>query len=93
MAMTPSDIGLGMDVHASDGEKVGTVNEIAATPSGEGYILVEEGGVLGFNASHLWIPLTAVARVEDGRHVTLFCSKSQAIEKYETKPKSLGHEF
>lgn len=89
MAITPSDIGMGMDVHGSDGEKVGSVDEITASPSGEGYITVIEGGILGIGGTHLWIPITAVERVEDGRHVTLSCTKSEASERYRNKPKAI----
>lgn len=86
MAVTPSDVGLGMDVRGSKGEKVGTVEEVAATGAGVAYMLVDKGGILGIGGERLWIPLSAVARVESGRHVVLQCTKDEASARYQKNP-------
>ncbi len=85
MEYTPSDVAMGMDVHGSDGEKIGTVGAFAASPEGETFLRVDEGGVLGLGSKHLWIPFPKISRVERGRHVTLSCTKEDA-DQYASKP-------
>src|SRR5215211_4240734 len=73
-----NQINVGDDVYGSDGEKVGTVNEVQ--PS---YIVVEKGF---FFPTDYYIPMTAVASAGNGQ-VSLNVAKDAALNSgWDTVP-------
>lgn len=95
-----SELQLGREVDGSDGEKIGSINEVVEDPSseepsrGEYYMVVDQGGFLGFGASHLHIPVSAVQEIERGgalgigsKPIVLNCTGEEARTKYQVKPK------
>jgi hypothetical protein len=97
MVANLSDI-KGMDVFDPDGEKVGTVADVFAVPAfghsnfdsdpaGEGRILkVERGGIMGIDATDLYIPVKDVQSVVPGQYLTINCSKDVCDNLYAKKP-------
>ena len=86
------DLGLGKTVTGSDGKKVGIVNEVVEDPSASPdssarfYFEVNCGGFLGIGASHLYIPVEAVASAHRGQDVVLLDTAQEAGEKYTHRP-------
>ncbi len=91
-SVSVGDVALGMDVYASDGEKVGGINEVYNRPGSAGsdsphlYMQVDEGNVLELWAQKLYIPFTAIVQLDPGQRVTLDCTKEEAEKQYGEKP-------
>ncbi len=86
------DLALGSPVTGSDGNKVGVVNEVIENPSmppgsaGSFYFEVNQGGILGIGATHLYMPIEMVKSVGGEHGVTLRCTAEEASEKYTRRP-------
>jgi hypothetical protein len=87
------DIREGMEVYSSDGEKIGSVSQVwtgvtdASTDiQSAGYFKVDQGGILGLGAKHLYVPYSAVDDVVPGDCVTVNCTKDQCGDLYEQEP-------
>lgn len=86
------DLAMGKPVKGSDGKKVGVINEVIENPEasagarGSFYFEVNRGGVLGIGASHLYIPVDAVADADHGGEVVLTCTSEEAERKYGQQP-------
>lgn len=94
-----ADIGEGMEVFASGGDKLGTVNQLwpqaADVVTGvitEGYFSVHEGGLLGLGGRELYVPFAAVDACVLGKRVTLNVTKVEAEARFEHKPDVLTGE-
>jgi uncharacterized protein (TIGR02271 family) len=69
----------GMDVHGSDGQKVGTIQEVFAD-----YVIVEKGF---FFPKDYYIPVSAIANADDDGNVYLSVTKDQALHQgWDTLP-------
>lgn len=55
-----------------------------------GYFEVDQGGILGIGAKHLYVPFSAVQNVVPGDRVVLNCIKDQADASFENKPAFLN---
>lgn len=51
-----------------------------------GYFKVDQGGILGIGAKHLYVPFDAVDDVVPEECVTLSCAKDECVARYGTKP-------
>jgi hypothetical protein len=83
----------GMDVVSSDGEKIGTVTHVWPTVedtssgiSTTGVFQVDQGGILGLGAKHLYVPYIAVRECVPGERVTLKCAKVECADRYGDQP-------
>lgn len=97
MNTEPLEIREGMEVYASDGEKIGSVAQVwtnvtdtTTAVASIGYFQVDQGGVLGIGASHLYIPFSSVDDLVPGECVTINCAKSECSSRYEQEPDFLG---
>ena len=87
-----ADLALGSPVTGSDGNKIGVVNEVIENPSmppasaGSFYFEVNQGGILGIGATHLYIPVEAVQSAGGTHGVTLVCTAEEAGEEYTRRP-------
>ncbi len=85
-------LALGLSVMGSDGSKVGVVNEVMENPSyppgsaGSFYFEVNQGGILGIGATHLFLPVEMVNSVSSEHGVLLLCTAEEAGEKYTRRP-------
>jgi hypothetical protein len=93
--MIPEDVVIshGMDVYGSDAEKIGTVSHVWPTVedtssgiSTTGVFQVDQGGILGLGAKHLYVPYVAVTECVPGERVILNCSKSDCANRYGDRP-------
>jgi hypothetical protein len=50
---------------------------------------VDQGGILGLGAKHLYVPYVAVTECVPGERVILNCSKSECADRYGDQPESL----
>lgn len=97
---TGSDIQDGMDVYDCDENKIGVIADVypnlgsygdeqaqVSVEPGVEYFKVDQGGILGIGAKHLYIPFTAIETVNmnDGR-LTINCTKQQADGMFDQKP-------
>ncbi|MDQ2741792.1 MAG: hypothetical protein M3Z66_05790 [Chloroflexota bacterium] len=57
-----------------------------STASDGGYIKVDQGGILGLGAKHLYIPISAIQDIDPGNCVSLNVTKQQADDMYNHKP-------
>jgi len=79
-------------VKGSDGKKIGVVGGVVEDQSASlgspvsFYFTVDCGGFLGIRASHLYIPVEAVASAHVGQPVVLLCTAQEAGEKYTHQP-------
>ena|SRR5947209_4729872 len=85
-----------MEVFSSDGEKIGKVSHVwpnvGDTASGittGGYFQVDQGGILGLGAKHLYVPYSAVDDCVPGECVTLNCAKGECADLYQEQPEFL----
>jgi hypothetical protein len=83
----------GMEVFTADGKKLGKVGHVwkgiadAMTDViSSGYFQIDQGGVLGIGATHLYIPFTAVEDTTPDECVTLDCSTDDCTDRFSTKP-------
>jgi hypothetical protein len=59
----------------------------AVPPENVPYFRLDEGGVLGIGAKHLYIPFDAIARVDmNEARLWLSCTKDEAAQRYASKP-------
>ncbi|GAC1325780.1 MAG: hypothetical protein NVS2B16_20900 [Chloroflexota bacterium] len=58
--------------------------------SDTGYIEVEEGGLFGLGAHHLFVPCAAVLNITPERVVEVDCNKGDCLERFGEKPAWLG---
>jgi hypothetical protein len=90
--ISAGDLALGLSVTGSDGSKVGVVNEVIENPSmppasaGSFYFEVNQGGILGIGATHLYIPVEVVQSVGGEHGVALDCTAEEARQKYKRRP-------
>lgn len=90
--ISAGDLALGLPVTGSDGNKVGVVNEVIENPSmppgsaGNFYFEVNQGGILGIGATHLYMPIEMVKSVSREHGVLLVCTAEEAGEKYGHRP-------
>ena len=83
----------GMEVFTADGKKLGKVGHVwkgitdAMTDIiSSGYFQVDQGGVLGIGAKHLYVPFTAVEGTTPDECVTLDCSTDDCANRFSTRP-------
>ena len=93
MIQTANDIRKGMEVYASDGEKIGAVDHVWPYVGGaptqvtaSGYFSVHEGGILGIGGKEIYVPFGAVDDLSRGECLTLNCTREDANRLYATKP-------
>ncbi|HZU13777.1 MAG TPA: hypothetical protein VFB58_13130 [Chloroflexota bacterium] len=89
----------GMDVHDSNGDKIGTVASVATTWKGgsgldETSIDVDAGSTPNTyikvqNGRTIWVPANQVTGVDPGKSVTLACERFTCYETYELEPPGL----
>jgi hypothetical protein len=92
-----ADIASGMEVYASNGDKLGTINHVwpqatdaATSVMTDGYFSVHEGGVLGLGGKDLYVPFGAVDDCVPGECVTLNVTKDDAETQFIHKPDFLA---
>ena len=71
---------------ATAGSATGATSTVAPPAMTTGYFKVDQGGILGIGAKHLYVPYDAVDDVVPGESVTLNCTKDEADAQYGTKP-------
>lgn len=87
------DLALGTPVIGSDGKKIGVINEVEEEPSAPPgssasfYFEVNSGGILGIGATHLYVPIQAVADAHASDGVVLRCTAKEASERYQHQPR------
>lgn len=86
MTFSEADLQMGMIVKSSDGDKLGTLNEVIEEPGDGTMYLVVEGGFFGLGSPSLYVPASAVARIEAGNNIILDCDEAEAKAKYKSKP-------
>jgi hypothetical protein len=87
----------GMEVFGTDGKKIGKVNHVwkGITDSttdvmSAGYFQVDQGGILGLGAKHLYVPFSAVEDVTPDECLTLACSTDDCADRFGNKPDFLS---
>ncbi|GAC1325990.1 MAG: hypothetical protein NVS2B16_08090 [Chloroflexota bacterium] len=83
----------GMEVFTSDGQKLGKVSHVwpvvddaSSGITSTGYFQVDQGGILGLGAKHLYVPYSAIDDYVAGECVTISCAKSDCVHLYEQQP-------
>jgi len=54
--------------------------------AGPGYLEVEQGGILGLGARHLYVPYAAILNVTPGQAVEVDCLRDECLERFGEKP-------
>jgi hypothetical protein len=97
MDTTTVRINEGMEVFGTDGKKLGKVSHVwmgatdAATDvASSGYFQVDQGGVLGLGAKHLYVPFSAVEDTTPDDSVTIECTGDDCAERFGHKPDFLN---
>jgi hypothetical protein len=57
-----------------------------------GFFRMDQGGILGLGAHHLYVPFSAVCDVVPNRCVTLSCSKDDCSSLFANKPEFVGEQ-
>jgi hypothetical protein len=71
-------------------ETVDTIGTSGTFGGSTGYFKVDQGGILGIGAKHLYIPFSAVTNVVAGDNLTVNCSKDEADSLFGNKPDFLN---
>lgn len=87
----------GMEVLGTDGKKIGKVNHVwkgvtdsATDVMSSGYFQVDQGGILGVGAKHLYVPFSAVEDTTPDECLTLSCSTDDCPDRFGNKPDFLS---
>lgn len=96
METDPIRIEDGMEVFTSDGQKLGKVSHVwpmvedtSSTTSSRGYFQVDQGGMLGLGAKHLYVPYSEIDDHVPGECMTVACTKSECTQRFEQQPEVL----
>jgi hypothetical protein len=87
----------GMEVFTTDGQKLGKVSHVwpvvddaSSGIASTGYFQVDQGGVLGIGAKHLYVPYSAIDDHVPGECVTISCAKNDCTRLFEQQPEFLS---